>query len=51
MTNPITTNEATDYDEQFEFSLRPQRLAQYIGQQQVKDNLHIFIEAARRREE
>lgn len=51
MTNPITTNEATDYDEQFEFSLRPQRLSQYIGQQQVKDNLQIFIEAARRRKE
>lgn len=51
MTNPITTNEATAYDQQFELSLRPQRLSQYIGQAQVKENLQIFIEAARRREE
>ncbi|KKB34548.1 Holliday junction branch migration DNA helicase RuvB [Bacillus thermotolerans] len=34
-----------------EQSLRPQTLAQYIGQEQVKNNLAIFIEAARQRQE
>jgi Holliday junction DNA helicase RuvB len=34
-----------------EQSLRPQTLSQYIGQEQVKQNLSIFIEAALKREE
>lgn len=34
-----------------EVSLRPQTLAQYIGQQQLKDNLNIAISAARSRKE
>lgn len=51
MQNHLTTNESTDFDEQFEFSLRPQKLAQYIGQAQVKKNLSVFIEAARQRGE
>ena len=39
-------------DEQsFEYSLRPERLSEYIGQQKVKDNLSIAIEAARARGE
>jgi Holliday junction DNA helicase RuvB len=39
-------------DERFEEqSLRPQTLNQYIGQDQVKENLAIFIEAALKREE
>jgi Holliday junction DNA helicase RuvB len=39
-------------DEQsFEFSLRPKRLAEYIGQQKVKDNLSIAIQAAKARGE
>lgn len=35
----------------FDLALRPQRWEEYIGQTQVKDNLHILIEAARRRGE
>ena len=34
-----------------EFSLRPQTLKEYIGQEKAKDNLRVFIEAARRRGE
>ena len=34
-----------------EAGLRPQHLDDYIGQQGVKDNLKIFIEAARMRGE
>ncbi|WP_338750378.1 Holliday junction branch migration DNA helicase RuvB [Bacillus sp. FJAT-52991] len=43
-----TAEMAEMYEEQ---SLRPQTLKQYIGQDQVKNNLEIFIEAARQREE
>jgi Holliday junction DNA helicase RuvB len=35
----------------FELSLRPQRLAEYIGQAKVKDNLGVFLAAARKRGE
>ncbi|EUJ29836.1 Holliday junction DNA helicase RuvB [Listeria grayi FSL F6-1183] len=38
-------------EESFEMSLRPQLLAHYIGQDKVKDNLKIFIEAAKKRNE
>ena len=34
-----------------ETSLRPQRLAEFIGQQQARANLSVFIEAARARNE
>ena len=34
-----------------EASLRPQRLSEFIGQERVKENLKIFIEAAKRRGE
>lgn len=37
-----------DYDET---SLRPRRLGEYIGQSKVKENLTIFIEAAKQRNE
>jgi len=40
-----------DDDLQTELSLRPQRLREYIGQQKVKANLEISIEAARKRHE
>lgn len=51
MTERIISSEATSFDEQFELSLRPQRLVQYIGQQQVKNSLQVFIEAAKLRQE
>jgi Holliday junction DNA helicase RuvB len=38
-------------DEVVEYSLRPRYLAEYIGQSQVKDNLKIYIEAAKQRHE
>ena len=34
-----------------ESSLRPKTLAEYIGQEKVKENLSIFIQAARKRQE
>lgn len=38
-------------EQAMELSLRPRFLAEYIGQQQAKNNLMIFIEAARKRKE
>ena len=38
-------------DSSAEFSLRPKRLAEYIGQDRVKSTLSVFLEAARRRGE
>src|SRR4051794_40649841 len=38
-------------DAPIERSLRPKRLAEYIGQHRVKDTLQIFIDAARQRDE
>src|SRR5688572_8125753 len=38
-------------DEDAEASLRPQRLSEFIGQQQARSNLSVFIEAARARKE
>src|SRR5438128_4270471 len=38
-------------DDTAETSLRPQRLSEFIGQQQARSNLAVFIEAARTRRE
>ncbi|KYG91669.1 Holliday junction branch migration DNA helicase RuvB [Metasolibacillus sp. FSL H7-0170] len=51
MSDRVISSEANAAEEQLEYSLRPQSLAQYIGQHQVKDNLKIFIEAAKQRQE
>jgi Holliday junction DNA helicase RuvB len=40
-----------DDDDVFEQTLRPQRLKEYIGQSRVKQNLAVFLEAARKRGE
>ncbi|HET7628337.1 MAG TPA: Holliday junction branch migration DNA helicase RuvB [Bacillales bacterium] len=51
MEERIVSAEATDEDVSVEGRLRPQSLAQYIGQEQVKANLKVFIEAAKLRNE
>ncbi len=51
MDERIMDIEAQNQDEAFEFSLRPQNLSQYIGQDKVKENLRVFIDAAKMREE
>src|SRR5512140_2440931 len=52
MTEPrrITTPERRDEDAA-EASLRPQKLAEFVGQEQARANLSIFIAAARARQE
>ncbi|MYL62924.1 Holliday junction branch migration DNA helicase RuvB [Bacillus hwajinpoensis] len=51
MEDRILSGEQVGDDSSVEYSLRPQRLAQYIGQEKVKRNLEVFIEAAKMREE
>ena len=51
MDERIMDIEAQNQEEAFEFSLRPQNLSQYIGQDKVKENLRVFIDAAKMREE
>ncbi|UBV41241.1 Holliday junction branch migration DNA helicase RuvB [Staphylococcus xylosus] len=40
-----------DEESSFEFSLRPTKLRQYIGQSTIKSNLEVFIKAAKIRQE
>lgn len=41
----------TNFEDEGELSLRPQLLNEYIGQSTLKENLKIFIEAAKKRHE
>src|SRR5262249_13479054 len=47
----IVTAVRVDEDAQYEAGLRPRVLDDYIGQDRVRENLQVSIEAAKRREE
>jgi Holliday junction DNA helicase RuvB len=47
----ISPAKASTQEEAFERSLRPRQLAEYIGQEKIRGQLSIFIEAARTRRE
>ena len=47
----LTQPEFKPEDVDFEFTLRPKTMAEYIGQDKVKQNLSIYIEAARKRKD
>ncbi len=49
--NLITPNVVDDLESQQENVLRPKTLNEYIGQTKVKENMRIYIEAAKKREE
>src|SRR5690625_2436640 len=51
MEERIVTGEPNQEDATVELSLRPTILAEYIGQNKVKENLDIFIKAAKMRNE
>ncbi|ORJ60429.1 Holliday junction branch migration DNA helicase RuvB [Geothermobacter hydrogeniphilus] len=51
MTERLISGQIQDDDNSFETSLRPRQLSEYIGQAKVKENLKIFIDAARGRQE
>lgn len=50
MSERIVTGEKLT-DDQFEKNIRPDSIQDYIGQSEVKENLNIFIQAAKMREE
>lgn len=50
MEEKVITNKKLEED-QFESSIRPDSLDEYIGQTEVKENMRVFIEAAKMRDE
>ena len=49
--NRIITSGEMVGDNEIEYSLRPKVLSEYIGQAKAKDNLKVFIDAAKKRGE
>lgn len=49
--NRIVSAQYSEADAANELSLRPAALCEYIGQQKVKENLRVFIDAAKKRSE
>ncbi|AWP46240.1 Holliday junction branch migration DNA helicase RuvB [Levilactobacillus brevis] len=47
----VSPETADDHEDSVEKSLRPQVLAQYIGQEPIKHELSVYIQAAKQREE
>lgn len=47
----LVSAEFTDDDLEIDRSLRPKKLTEYLGQERVKDNLGVLIDAARARDE
>jgi len=47
----IIAPDLTSFDSEIETSLRPKILTDYIGQEKAKENLKIYIKAARERGE
>jgi Holliday junction DNA helicase RuvB len=47
----IITPDKIDEDLDIELSLRPQRFEEFVGQNRLKENLGVFIQAARERQE
>lgn len=51
MTDRLVSPQVSEEEQAIEGSLRPHRLDEYIGQEKIKDNLKILLEAARKRNE
>jgi Holliday junction DNA helicase RuvB len=47
----ITTSKEQDEDITLDTTLRPQRLSEYVGQQKIRKNLQMFMDAAKKRKE
>ncbi len=47
----VVTENASNEEREFEVGLRPQSLEDFVGQNDIKENLSIFLEAAKKREE
>ena len=51
MEKRVISTQLQEEDYKIESSLRPQRLEDYIGQEKIKDNMKVYIEAAKERGE
>src|SRR5947199_9308746 len=51
MDDRLVTASRVDEDAQYEAGLRPRLLDEYIGQDRIRENLHVAIAAARQRQE
>src|SRR5689334_23565486 len=51
MSDRLVSPKMSEEEEAIEGSLRPRRLSEYIGQEKIKENLSILLEAARHRNE
>ena len=49
--NDILTEEESTEDVELEENIRPEHLDEYIGQKDVKENIKVFIESAKKRKE
>jgi Holliday junction DNA helicase RuvB len=50
-TRSVITPDRLDDDVDLDLTLRPQRLSEFVGQKRLKENLSVFIQAARKRQE
>lgn len=48
---PVVAPEATVEDESLDMTLRPKALAEFIGQEQLRNSLSVFLQAAQQRSE
>lgn len=51
MSDRLVSPQMSEEEQAIEGSLRPRRLAEYIGQEKIKENLNILLEAALKRSE
>lgn len=51
MKNEVINPRMLSEEQELEFTLRPKHLSEFVGQTKVKENLAVFIQAARQREE
>lgn len=47
----LTAAKELPTEEQFDLTLRPKTLREYIGQEKIKEQLHVFLAAAKKRQE
>lgn len=51
MGDPLLTTNPFEEEKQLEVHLRPRRFSEFIGQEDLKEKLNIFVQAARQRQE
>lgn len=49
--NRIISTKQNSEDKSFDVTLRPQKMSEFVGQDKLKNSLHIFMQAAKKRKE